>query len=773
MRRRIIFALTVVGFSAMAGQIVLMRELLVVFYGNELSFGITLASWLFWVGFGSLGIARWLAGRIKDKITAFALCETGLAFLLPLSVFGARFIPAALRIPPGEIIGILPMSMSAFILLAPICILGGFLFTIGCEIYRMGEERAARIGYVYIFEALGATIGGLATTLILIRLLSPLYIMFLAGLLNLLAALLLSRNNKIAAFTTAIILIGFILVIFTGGVNYLRDYSLNRQWRTHELLTSENSVYGNIAVTKRENQYSIFTNGLYDFSVPDRRTSEMNAHFPLLEHPEPKHVLLIGGGSSGISAEILKHPVERLDYVELDPMVIDSARRYLPVNAALNDPRVRVISDMDGRLFIKRTGRKYDVIIINLPEPHTAQLNRFYTKEFYAEAVNALKDRGILSFSLYSNPNYISDEQVQLYITLKRTLEEVFKDVIITPGETNYFIASKKGGLLTLDWGILIERLKERNIEALYMREYYLFSELSKERIDAFQARMAQPESADSGIGGRHYGLNRDFRPVVYYYDMVLWSTYFKYNLVKLFKAVDAKKIYISAIFLYGVLLIPILVKGIKRKFPNWAVLVCVGATGFAEMAFQVVTLLSFQVMYGYVYYKLGIILTSYMLGLIFGGWWVTRSMNRIKESYGLFIKTQWMIFIYPLILPALFWVFSGLKGEFSFWLGSNIVFPFLPIIPGLIGGFQFPLANKLYLETINTGPGRSAGLIYGIDLFGACLGAILVAIFLVPLVGIYMSCFIVAGLNLACLILLLASRDRSVNKVGTGLCKA
>lgn len=759
MRRRIIFALTLVGFTAMASQIVLMRELLVVFYGNELSFGITLASWLFWVGFGSLGIASRIVGRLKNKITVFALCEISLAFLLALSVFGSRFIATVLGFPPGEIIGILPMSVSAFILLAPISILGGFLFTLGCEIYRQDQEGAARIGYVYIFEAIGATIGGLLTSLFLIRFFAPLYIIFLVGLLNVLAAFLLLWKRKILVFSTGIILLGFVFLIFTGKIDFLRDYSLNQQWRAYELLTSENSVYGNIAITKKENLYSVFTNGLYAFTVPDRLTSEKNAHFPLLEHPDPKDVLLIGGGSSAQLGEVLKHPVERVDYVELDPLVIHLARKYLPVNEALSDPRVKVIANMDGRLHIKRSDRKYDVVIINLSGPHTAQLNRFYTKEFYTEARDVLKNKGILSFSLYSNPNYMSQEQVQFYISLKKTLEAVFRDVKITPGETNHFMVSNREDILTLDWRILMKRMKERNIETQYMREYYLFSELSRERIDAFQKRLAQSEAENLKPETGAYQLNRDFRPIAYYYDMVLWATYFKYNLKRLFKTINPKKIYTGAIFLCLILLIPLCFRRIKRKVPNWAVLTCVGTTGFAEMAFQIITLLSFQVMYGYAYYKLGLILTSYMIGLIFGSWLVTRALAKIKKDYDLFIKTQAMIFIYPLILPILFLIFSGLKGKLSFWVGSNVIFPFLPIIPGLIGGFQFPLANKLYLKSIKAGPGRSAGLTYGIDLFGACLGAVLVAIFLIPIVGIYMSCFLIAGLNFVAFILLLANK--------------
>lgn len=758
MRRRLIFALILLGFSAMAGQIVLMRELLVVFYGNELSLGITLASWLFWMALGSWGIGKWIVGRISQRLVVLSLGQITLAFLLPISVLAARLIPLWFNYLPGEIIGVLPMSLATFLLLAPICTLGGFLFVLGCEAYKIRSDAAApirvkasngasQIGYVYILEAIGASIGGLITSLFLIRILSPLYIMFSIGLLNLLAALLLLWKRKILSFFTEALIIGFLFLIFSAQIDLLRRHSLNLLWRDYELLASENSVYGNIAVTRKENLFSIFNNGLYGFTVPHRFTSERKAHFPLLEHPHPKSVLLIGGGSSGQLREVLKHPVERVDYVELDPLVIELAKKFLPANEALNNPRVRVISDMDGRLFIKRTGQKYDVVIINLPDPHTAQLNRFYTKEFYEEVKRVLNKKGILSFSMYSNPNYISSEQNQLYLTLKNTLESVFPEVKITPGETNYFLASKEKGMITLDWQLLMERLRERKIQAKYMREYYLYSELSRERIDFFQNRLAQSKTA---------AINTDFKPIAYYYDLVLWNTYFKYSLKRLFKAMSPKRIYLAAAFIYLFLLIPLWIKALRRKIPNWGVLTCVGTTGFAEITFQIVTLLSFQVIYGYVYYKLGIILSSYMIGLIFGGWWIARMIEKGKGDYYLFVKTQCAIFIYPLILPLLFWTFSNLKGKFSFWLGSNIVFPLLPVIPGLIGGFQFPLANKLYLRSANLEVSRAAGLTYGLDLFGACLGAVLATIFLLPIIGIPMVCVLTAGLNFMGLVLLL-----------------
>ena len=318
----------------------------------------------------------------------------------------------------------------------------------------------------------------------------------------------------------------------------------------------------------------------------------------------------------------------------------------------------------------------------------------------------------------------------------------------VSPGQTNYFLASKEKGLLTLDWRILMERLKRRDIQAMYMREYYLYSELSPQRIHYLEERLI-PSSE------RRVKINYDFRPISYYYNMVLWSTYFKYNLKKLFRAMSPRKIYASLAILYMIMLTPILLRRLRSRAPRIGLLTAVATTGFAEVTFQIVTLLSFQILYGYVFYKLGIILTSYMLGLIFGGWLVTRMIERNRGDEHLFRKTQVLIVIYPMLLPLLFWMFATLKSEVSFNLGSNIVFPFLPIIPGLIGGFQFPLANKLYLKGREGRVAKSAGLTYGLDLFGSCLGALVASLILIPILGIYITCIVVALLNMVSLILL------------------
>ena len=117
----------------------------------------------------------------------------------------------------------------------------------------------------------------------------------------------------------------------------------------------------------------------------------------MAQRPDARKVLLVSGGISGTAREILKYHVSRVDYVELDPLILELGRKYLPDNLA--DRRIRVINT-DGRLFIKQTGEKYDVAIMDVPAPSTAQLNRFYTVEFHGRSqAGAFQGRGGVLFA--------------------------------------------------------------------------------------------------------------------------------------------------------------------------------------------------------------------------------------------------------------------------------------------------------------------------------------------------------------------------------------
>ncbi|MGD2279573.1 MAG: hypothetical protein PVH45_05730, partial [Candidatus Omnitrophota bacterium] len=643
------FSMILMGATAMASQIVFMREFLVVFYGNEISIGIILASWLVWGAFGSWFLGRF-SDRIADKIRTFSLCQLSLAFILPATLFAIRSSKGIMDIATGEIIGYYPMALAAFAILALSCSVMGFMFSLGCRVYYgMTGLPAERVARVYVLEAVGALTGGFLVSYFLIRFTIPFGIIFLLAFLNVLGSLAMQRysqrsgiKNVLFAATAAVLVLG-LAGLLTGGVKKIRDLSLSRLWSGFNVLESKDSVYGNITVTSRGDQRSFYDNGLHLYSVPDYLSAEEAAHYALLENKDPRKVLLIGGGVGGLLEEILKYPVQEVDYVELDPAIIETAKKYLSekYSSFLDSPRVNVMNE-DGRFYVKRTGRSYDCVIVNLGDPYTAQLNRFYTVDFFREAGRIMNEGGVLSFALTSAENYIGEELRDYLRSIYLSLNEVFPDVFIIPGDTAYFLASNKAGTLTGDTNVLMDRMKERGVEARFVREYYLASKLSEGRVE--YAKKIIEEKVD-------VSLNRDFRPVSYYYATVFWSTHFDIPFFrKLLRVITRRTVWLAAVVFCAFVLV--LCSWNRRRRSKRSVLLAVMTTGFAEINFQIAVILAFQVIYGFVFYKLGVIITSFMVGLAMGGWFMAKKMPRIKDDLAFFSWTQLSICLYPLVLP-------------------------------------------------------------------------------------------------------------------------
>ncbi|MFC1549180.1 hypothetical protein ACFL5E_04390 [Candidatus Omnitrophota bacterium] len=739
------------GASAMSSQIIFLREFLVVFYGNEISIGVILASWLIWGAFGSALIGSF-TDRIRTRIRVFSFCQLGLSFIFPATLLLLRASKPLMGIATGEIIGYAPMFLCAFFVLFLPCSIMGFMFSLACRMYRDEETSpAAGVARVYVMEAVGALCGGLVVSYFLIRYMSSTGILFILSFLNMSASVMMQRHGEpfpgkkaVLRLTVILLVLGTVAVAAGGGAGF-RDFTLRRLWSGFDVLRSKDSIYGNITVTERGEQRSFYGNGLHLYTVPDRLSAEESVHFAMLQVPAPKEVLLIGGGVGGRLEEVLKYPVEKVDYVELDPTIITLAEKYLRKKdtSFIEAPEVNVINE-DGRFFVKRATGLYDCVLIELGDPYTAQLNRFYTVEFFRELNRILKEKGVAGFVLTSSENYIGDELRDYLRSIYLSAKNVFPDIMIIPGDAAYFILSKSPGMLTYDVDTLEKRLKEKGIDTEYVRGYYLSSKLSGERMQYAREVIEEDVSV---------GLNRDFRPVSYFYATVFWGTQFDVPFFrKMLRAAKTENIWLAVSF-FCVFLVIIALCG--RRLGKRTVLLAIMTTGFAEIIFQIAVVLSFQVIYGYVFYKLGVIFTSFMVGLAAGGWLVSKWMKQMRNDMSVFIWTQVSICLYPLLLPLVFrWMSTAQAGPLS-WMGANVIFPFLPVIAGLIGGIQFPLANKIYLENVDE-TGRVAGLSYGLDLTGACLGALLAAALLVPVIGIFQTCYLAALINVTVLALLL-----------------
>ena len=213
------------------------------------------------------------------------------------------------------------------------------------------------------------------------------------------------------------------LLVASGAVFGSRLHHVSRLWQWGPNLSAVyDTAHHNIALLKKEGQVSVFTNGLWLFSEPDRLSAEHGVHLALLQHPNPKTILLLGGGIAGLLEELFKHPsFQAVDYVEADPDFIRLLKPHLSsaTDASLQHPRLRIFHQ-DPRIFMHRSQTQYDVILMNMGDPITAQMNRFYTKEFFARVKKRLSSGGIFSFAVSGGESMLGPTQARFLYHIRQ-----------------------------------------------------------------------------------------------------------------------------------------------------------------------------------------------------------------------------------------------------------------------------------------------------------------------------------------------------------------
>jgi len=726
-------AVGIIGISGIVAQIILVRELFIGFFGNELILGVIIANWIVAEACGAF-IAGTISSRIHKPANLFVLWQIAFASSLPVALYASRCFKSLLGIPASEGISLYFIFIISFFILFLPGFFHGALFTTCCSLLP-GKNA---IGITYAGETVGTLLGGFLLAFILI----PHYNSFqIAAVIILASALscciairLLRRRMKFFYFSW----LGFMLVtLAVFPPNRIQTQSIQKQWANQHVVDYRNSPYGNIVIIQKNSQQTYYYNGIPAIITPNPDTLfiEEYANFPLLFHRNPKTILVINQGAGGIIHEILKHNPDRIDYTELDPLIITLLAKHPTslTSEELHAPAVH-IKTTDGRAYLRQTNSCYDILMIGINTPSDLISNRYFTEEFFSLAKAHLNPGGILALRLPGSLTYISKELGNLNGPVLNALTRQFSTVRIIPGDYTYYYASSDQELSTITPAEIFRRVDSRKIKTTMLIPEYIANRLT-DRIDWFYTSMQN----------RTATINTDMRPISLLQTLILWNKQYSPALSNFLNAVAHLRFFHLIIF---IIVLTIISAGIARRIPRYAVAYSIAGTGFSGMLLSLVLMFAFQILHGSLYNYIALLTGIFMAGAAGGSILINARLKKSKKAVPVFLVIETLSVAVSIFVayatayilthnePHSFLYFSGLIG-----------------LAGLLVGLAFPLAASLYKKQTGTIP-QASGVLYASDLLGGWLAGILGSVILLPTIGIINTCILAACLKLSTLII-------------------
>ena len=356
---------------------------------------------------------------------------------------------------------------SSYVLLPLACVLGAaFPFAIA-QAVRSGDGMPRNIGVVYGVNTIGALAGSLAAAFVLLPLLGLQQTLRFAGLVGVGAGCLAFLTGRLmgwrrwAAIAASLVSISLLLgtpkwdpnLLASGGYKYASQIrglglDLSTSLRAGRLLYYEEGSTSTVAVRHLAGTRSLVIDGKIDASnQADMLTQKLLAHLPLLLHPDPQQVAIIGLGSGVTLGSALHHGIEGADVVELSSEVLEASDLFADENGnAVADPRTRLIIG-DGRSHLRLTSMRYDVIISEPSNPWMAGVSSLFTQEFFLAARERLKSGGILC--QWAHTYDMADADLR---SIAATVSSVFPNVtmwLVGEGDV-LFVATTEEGEPTL-----------------------------------------------------------------------------------------------------------------------------------------------------------------------------------------------------------------------------------------------------------------------------------------------------------------------------------
>jgi spermidine synthase len=417
------------GFAAMILEVAWTRGLALVVGSSVYAFSLMLLAFLTGLATGSAAISAWIRRRpnldpgaiLAGLLGAAGILAYATAFLLPAMprVFAELYFGGGL----GPNSWLVAQFLIGFAVMVPATFALGGLFPAVLQHHARGLDGVgASVGSVYAANTAGTIVGSAAAGFVVVPLLGVrntlVAVACLEVLLGLVAALRLPRAGARSRWALALPLATAAVIIpalrpawntllMNSGV-YINvvDMPENAGWKdfvrrtvtNHRLIFFQEGLTASVMVAEQpeiRNRFLSVNGKLEASTAGDMETQLMCAHLPLLLHPEPRDVLVIGLASGITAGAVAAHPVRSIRVVEIEAAMVPAARQFASVNGdVLDDPRL-VLAINDARNELTFSPRRYDVVVSEPSNPWMTVASNLFTEEFFRLARTRLNPSGI------------------------------------------------------------------------------------------------------------------------------------------------------------------------------------------------------------------------------------------------------------------------------------------------------------------------------------------------------------------------------------------
>ncbi len=351
------FLFALLGYISMMAQLVLLREFLKNFHGNELVIGIFLAVWMSFTALGARLGSDYHGSLSPRRISILLFVLSG----LPLLVYILLILVSRFLFLPGVQPGVLDTLITIVLLTTPFTGLSGFLF--GSVSRTVNLQRT--MTSPYMLDAIGSVAAGMLFATLLVHFLNNFQLLTLLLMTTSIGVILIFRHPMGPASRWVLLLVSAALFSLSLVPDLHRKVEELR-YRNEKILETLDTPYGNLTFTQANEQISGYMDGNPLLTSSDLMGTEESVHFPSLQHPNPASFLLMGGGLSGQIIETVKYKPQTLDYCEANPWIYSIGRNHFEDKS---DFPFRFIP-RDGRTWLMRNRDiMYDVIISNAGDP--------------------------------------------------------------------------------------------------------------------------------------------------------------------------------------------------------------------------------------------------------------------------------------------------------------------------------------------------------------------------------------------------------------------